>query len=130
VGGAAAELPLADSKSGFFGYDRQISRGDIRDGLATTLAVAEAVDGGPWSAGGRATVRGLAAGERPYLGEGGQFAGVHRGGDLFPFSQPVVTNVLFADGRVCPLTAAVSPQVLEALATIAGNERVSPFDSE
>jgi hypothetical protein len=130
VGGTAAELPLADTRAGFFGYGRQLCRQDIRDGLATTLALMEAADGGPWPAGGPATVRGLVAGQRPYLGEGGQFAGVHRGCDLFPLSQPVVTSAAFADGRVCGLTAAVSPQVLEALATVAGNEPVRLPDVE
>jgi hypothetical protein len=130
IGGTAAELPLTDPRAGFFGYDRQLCVKDIRDGLATTLALMEAADGGPWPAGGLATVRGLVAGERPYLGEGGQFAAVHRGSDVFPLSQPVVTNAVFADAHVCRLTAAVSPQVLEALATVAGNEPVRFLDTE
>ena len=116
VGEDAAELPLSDCRAGFFGYDRKLSLKDIKDGAANTMAVAEAVDGGPWTAGGRATVRGLATG-RPYLGEGGQFSAHHHG-----------TNVLLADGSVRPLTALVSPQVFEALATIAGGEAI-PDDS-
>ena len=32
------------------------------------------------------------------------------------------TNVVFADNSVRPLSAAVSPRVLEALATVAGSE--------
>jgi prepilin-type processing-associated H-X9-DG protein len=126
VGEDAAMLPLSDRRAGFFGYDRKVRERDITDGLATTLAVAEALDGGPWTAGGRATVRGLSGGEAPYLGEGGQFASRHRVG-FFPWSGPVVTNVLFADGSVRTLTPSVSPQVLEALATIAGGEEVGPF---
>ena len=35
-----------------------------------------------------------------------------------------MTNVAFADGSVRPQTAAVSPKVLEALATVAGGEEV------
>ena len=70
--------------------------------------LAEAVDGGPWTAGGRATVRGFAADGRP----GGQFTSLHGR----------VTNVAFADASVRPLTAAVSPKVLEALATVGGGE--------
>jgi prepilin-type processing-associated H-X9-DG protein len=125
VGRDAAELPLSDRRAGFFGYDRKLSQSDIKDGLATTLMLVEASDGGPWSAGGPATVRGLSA-DGPYLGEGGQFPSSHRGG-FFPFSQPVVTNVVFADGSVRPLTDSVSPQVLEALATVAGGDYVGPF---
>jgi prepilin-type processing-associated H-X9-DG protein len=115
VGEGAAELPLTDPRAGFFGYDRRLTQADLKDGASATLMLAEAVDGGPWSAGGPATVRGLAADGRPYLGKGGQFAGLHGG----------VTNVAFADASVRPLTAAVSPQVLEALATVAGGEEVS-----
>jgi prepilin-type processing-associated H-X9-DG protein len=113
VGEDAAELPLTDPRAGFFGYDRRLTQADLNDGTATTLMLAEAVDGGPWSAGGPATVRGLAADGRPNLGRGGQFASLHR-----------ATNVAFADGSVRPLTAAVSPKVLEALATVAGGEGV------
>jgi hypothetical protein len=117
VGEGAAELPLSDPRAGFFGYDRQLSAKDITDGEANTLMLAEAVDGGPWTAGGKATVRGLAADGRPYLGQGGQFTSLHR-----------ATNVAFADASVRPLTAAVSPRVLEALATVAGGDEASGFD--
>lgn len=125
VGEDAAELPLSDPRAGFFGYDRTVSLRDITDGAATTLAVAEAVDGGPWTAGGRATVRGLSVGS-PYLGEGAQFASLHRGCNLLPLTQPVITNVLLVDGSVRSLTDSMSPQVFEALATIAGKEEVAP----
>jgi hypothetical protein len=111
VGEGAAELLLSDPRAGFFGYDRRLARNDLKDGAATTLMLAEAVDGGPWTAGGKATVRGLAADGRPYLGKGGQFTSLHR-----------ATNVAFADCSVRPLTAAVSPRVLEALATVAGGD--------
>jgi hypothetical protein len=113
VGEGAAELPLADPRAGFFGYGRRLSDKDLQGGAATTLMLAEAADGGPWTAGGVATVRGLAADGRPYLGKGGQFTSLHR-----------ATNVAFADNSVRPLTAAVSPKVLEALATVAGGEQV------
>ena len=46
VGEDAAMLPLSNQRAGFFGYDRKISERDIKDGLATTLAVAETLDGG------------------------------------------------------------------------------------
>ena len=113
VGADAAEFPLSDPRAGFFGYDRQISMKDIKDGTANTMAVTEVLDGGPWTAGGHPTVRGLADDGRPYLGEGGQFASLH--GKI---------NVLFADASARPFAAALSPEVFEAMATIAGGERI------
>jgi hypothetical protein len=124
LGERAAELPLSDPHGGFFGYDRQVSIRDIKDGRATTMAVVEVIDGQSWTAGGWATVRGVVPSEQPYLAEGGQFASLHRGGGLFPRYQPTVTNVLFADGSLRALTGAVAPQVFESLATIAGGEDV------
>jgi hypothetical protein len=70
---------------------------------------------------------GVEPGGVPYLGEGGQFASLHRGGP-FSWSPPIVTNVLLADGSVRRLSASVSPGVIEALATIAGGEEVGPLD--
>jgi hypothetical protein len=124
LGESAAELPLSDPRAGFFGYDRTARSGDIKDGLANTLMTAEVLDGGPWSAGGRATVRGLSA-DRPYLGGKGQFASLHGGGILR--TGPAVTNAVFADGSVRPLADSVSREVFEALATIAGGEEVGPW---
>jgi prepilin-type processing-associated H-X9-DG protein len=123
VGPDVASLPLSDHRAGIFGYDRRVSRADIKDGDSTTMALAEVTDGGPWTAGGGATIRGLVPGA-PYLGEGGQVSSFHRGGDSFAWSPPVVTNVAFADGSVRRVTAAISPELFEALATIAGREEV------
>lgn len=114
VGPEAAELPLADPRAGFFGYDRVLRDRDIKDGTGTTLMTAEALNGGPWTAGGVATVRGLAIGV-PYVGDGGQFASRHG-----------VTNVGFADASVRPLSGPVAPQLFAALATIAGSEGGEP----
>jgi hypothetical protein len=125
LGESAAELPLSDPRAGFFGYDRRPTTKDIKDGLSNTLLAAEVLDGGPWSAGGRATVRGLSANGPPYLGPHGQFASLHGGG--FLRNGPAGTNALFADASVRPLTDSVSPKVFEALATIAGGEEVGPW---
>jgi len=124
LGEEAAEFPLSDPRAGFFGYDRKLSLSEIKDGTGTTMAVVEVLNGGPWTAGGWATVRGLIAWEQPYLGNEGQFASQHWGGGAFAHSRQPATNVLFADGSVRPLTATISPEVFEALATIAGNEQV------
>jgi prepilin-type processing-associated H-X9-DG protein len=118
VGAAAAELPLSDPHAGFFGYDRQISLKDIKDGTATTIAVVEVLDGGPWTAGGHSTVRGLVADGGPYLGKAGQFSSLHGS------SWSTGVNVLFADASVRSIKATLSPEVFEAMATIAGGEQV------
>jgi hypothetical protein len=122
LGADAAELPLTDRRCGIFGYDRRVSLKDITDGTSTTMALAEVLDGGPWSAGGRATVRGLVSSEQPYLGDGGQFASFHRTTSFFGWTSDV--HIAFADCSVRRFTANVSPQVFEALATIAGGEPV------
>ncbi len=123
VGEKAAELPLRDPSCGCFGYDRIVSLQDIKDGASTTMLAVEVIDGGPWTAGGHATVRGLVAGNRPYLGLDGQFTSLHPEGILFGSQR--ITNVLFADGSVRRFTVSTSPRVFEALATIAGGEEVS-----
>ena len=57
-----------------FGYDRQTTIADIKDGLGTTMLIAESGRvSGSWLAGGSATVRGLDPAEQPYLGPGRQF---------------------------------------------------------
>ena len=124
VGPNAASLPLSSERAGLFGYDRKASIADIKDGQSTTMALAEVTDGGPWSAGGRATIRGVEPDGAPYLGGGGQFASFHQNGGSFSWSQPIITNVAFVDGSVRALTNAIAPEVFEALATIAGGEAV------
>lgn len=122
LGDDAAELSLKDRRCGVFGYDRRVTMQDIKDGISTTMALSEVLDGGPWTAGGQATVRGLAAVGRPYLGDGGQFTSPHRTA-FFLGTRPDV-NVAFADCSVRRLSATLSPQVFEALATIAGGEQI------
>ena len=68
VGEDAAELPLSDRRVGFFGYDRTVSLESIKDGISSTLLAVEIGDSGPWTAGGKATVRGLAVGRRDAAG--------------------------------------------------------------
>lgn len=118
VGSQAAAAPAYDPLVGVFGYDRQTSVKDIKDGTSTTLLLMEtALDNGPWTAGGPPTVRGLDPSRQPYLGAGRQFGGTH----------PGVTGAAFADGSVHFLRNSISPNVLEALATIAGGEDVPAF---
>jgi hypothetical protein len=114
VGEDAALLPVEDPRAGVFGYDRKTRLEDIKDGTSTTLLVVEtARDNGPWTAGGRATVRGLDPDLGAYLGHDGQFGSRHRG---------AVTNVVFVDASVKTLRTGMAPGLFEALATIAGGK--------
>jgi hypothetical protein len=119
VGPDAASRSLGSPGVGFFGYDRMLKVSDISDGTSQTIAVMETFrDAGPWTAGGPATVRGLSEStDSPYLGRSGQWTSNHR-----------TILSLFADGSVRNLSDRIDPTVLEALATIAGGEDVSPDD--
>ncbi len=113
LGADAPALPIGHLHCGVFGYDRATKPSDITDGLATTIAVIETTRAnGPWMAGGPPTVRGVDPLHRPYIGQGCQFGGLHRG----------EASALFADGSVRPLSVTIAPRVFEALSTIAGGE--------
>jgi prepilin-type processing-associated H-X9-DG protein len=120
IGEDSAMLAPDDPRAGVFGYERKLREADIKDGISTTLMVIEtATANGPWTAGGRPTVRGLEANGVPYLGRHGQFSSFHAGG---------ITNAVFADGSVRSFLPGVAPQVFDALATIAGGEQVCDND--
>jgi Protein of unknown function (DUF1559) len=115
VGKDAASFAAADPRAGLFGFNRTFTATDIKDGLSSTMAVAETSDlGSPWTSGGWATVRGLDPARQPYLGKGRQFGGSHTGG----------ANVLCIDGSVRFIRDTVDPKVFEALATVAGGEKL------
>lgn len=119
VGADAVSLPVGDRRCGVFGYDRTLTLKDITDGTSDTMLIAETMrDNGPWTAGGRATARGLAQDGSPYVGDGGQFGSTHGDG----------ANVAFADGSRRFLRSTISPAVFEALATVAGREKITPAD--
>jgi hypothetical protein len=67
---------------------------------------------GSWAAGGRPTIRSLT--KKPYIDGPDGLGGQHPNGCLFGM----------ADGSVRFISKNVDPQVLEALMTIAGGERV------
>jgi prepilin-type processing-associated H-X9-DG protein len=122
VGTDAATLPLDDKRAGIFGYDRSVRLQDIKDGTSSTIIIMEtAMEQGPWAAGGPATVRGLDPSRQPYLALEGQFGLKHRA-DTFFRTNPVGSNVAFADGSVRWLLSSVSSETLEALATIAAGD--------
>jgi prepilin-type processing-associated H-X9-DG protein len=117
VGKDAPLLPKPSPRSGVFGYERGTKPEDIKDGMSTTMMIAEtsALEGA-WTAGGPATVRGLDPNRLPYVGVGHQFGGNHPGRAM----------VLFADGSVRFVREAIEPRVFEALSTIAGGEQLPP----
>lgn len=134
VGKDAATLAKDDPRAGIFGYDRQITFDDVKDGTSYTLMAVEMAWGtGAWTAGGPGTVRGLdpeaGAGrgsptpparptgglhidDSPYTSSNGPFGGNHMGG----------TNVLLVDGSVHFLKMPFDPVTFEAMATYAGAE--------
>jgi hypothetical protein len=128
LGQAAAELPLKDSRAGFFGYDRVLRTQDLKKGLSGTLAIGEVVECGPWTAGGWPTVRGIVPRDQVYLGEREQFTSFHRDGSLIARTNPVVVYFAFADGSVRALTKSISPPVFEGLATIGGQKTVGNLE--
>ncbi len=112
IGPDAASLPKDSPRAGFFGSDRQLSPADVERRSDSLMMVVETVrTSGSWIAGGEPTVRGLQPGAGVYLGIGGQFGGLHRGG----------ANALFADGSVRFLSNDISPTVFEGFATLQGS---------
>jgi hypothetical protein len=107
----AATLPLTDRRAGFFGYDRILTQQGLQRarGESRTLMVMEtAFENGPWAAGGFPTVRGLDPGQRPFLGPGRPFGGIHRTG----------CYALFSDGHVEFFRNDFGADKLEALVLI------------
>lgn len=126
VGKDAIRLPKTDKNAGMFGYDRRLMLDDITDGASHTIAISEtARDNDRWAKPGHATVRGLDPDGGPYLGAAGQFNSHHYEGF---WDKRYFTNVALADASVKALSDRVSPRVFEALATIAGGEKIEPGD--
>jgi hypothetical protein len=120
LGPDAATLPKGHPRCGVFGYDRVTSVRDIKDGTSFTMMIAEtSVRNGPWTAGGPPTLRAVEPAQRPYIGRGRPFGGIHRDGSY----------VLLADGHVTFLKAKVASDAFEALSTIAGGEDVAAHDA-
>ncbi len=126
VGANAANLPSDSPKIGVFGYDRQTSLADIKDGTSHTLMVLESArDTGSWAQGGLTTVRGIDPAEKPYLGARRPFGGTHfTENGLLRSPHSLGCNGLWADGSGRILSDTIAPEVLEALATIAGGEMI------
>ena len=136
IGKDAAGLAEGDVRAGFFGHSRTLSlqrdtRGKVvgvegvKDGDANTAMLIEtAWEIGPWIAGGFPTVRGIDPADAPHVGLGRAFGGLHVV-EKNVLSNPVSgAQFAFVDGSVRFIRDTVSPDVLEALATIAGGETV------
>lgn len=132
IGADAASLSLADGRCGVFGYERRTTMKDIKDGTSSTLyALETATNNGHWAAGGPATVRPIDPEQQPYLGANRPFGMDHHQpflGSLKFSHLPAQTNAAMLDGSVRQLEASIHPRTLEALATIAGKERVLKDD--
>ena len=127
VGADAATLPLGHPKTGIFGYDRRtVLRGDIPDGMSNTLLLIETSQNpGHWAFGGPATVRGFVPESAPYLGDGRPFGGWHGDYAVWSSKKSHYCIVAFADGSVRSLFNTIAPEILEALATVAGKEELT-----
>ena len=121
LGAKAASFPKGDRRDGFFGYDRTIRDSDIKDGLVNTMTIIETNRGnGPFPPkAATSTVRGLDPSGGSYVGEGGQFGGLHAGG----------TCAAFADGSVGFVSDSIDPKTFEALSTIAGGDDASKLNA-
>jgi hypothetical protein len=126
LGKDAALVPSSDPKAGIFGYNRKTKFADVTDGHSTTIMVIETnFENGPWGAGGFSTVRGIDLEGSAYLGTAGQFGSLHRTQDSLPFIvYPECSNCAYVDGSVRYLVKTIDPQVFEALATMAGGEKI------
>ncbi len=126
VGADAATLPLGHPGTGIFGYDRRtVLRGDIPDGMSNTLLLIETSQNpGHWAFGGPATVRGFLPESAPYLGDGRPFGGWHGDYTVWSSKKSHYCIVAMADGSVRSLFNTIAPEVLEALATVAGKEEL------
>jgi prepilin-type processing-associated H-X9-DG protein len=115
VGADAPALPSKHPRAGVFGFDRVTRYDDITDGLSQTMMVIETTrNHGAWTAGGPSSVRGVDPATQPYIGHNRPFGGYHSGG----------ANVLMADGSVRFIRETIDSRVFEAIATIAGGEKV------
>lgn len=107
-----------------FGYDRRTELADVTDGTSNTILLWEtARDNGPWARGGSATVRGLDPADVPYAGSGRPFGGLHFAERaLFLSGSSTGSSLGMADGTVRWVSNGVPADLLNGLATVAGNE--------
>ena len=97
--------------------EKSLRLDDFTDGTANTILLVEVADSGiHWLEPRDLHVRQMAPGVNPKSGQG--ISSVHRGG----------ANVVFADGSVHFIRDDITPELLRALLTPAGGEKVDPRD--
>lgn len=117
VGKDAPTEKCKPEKKGIFGYDRTTRIRDITDGASNTVMVSDVVPKtrGPWAQGGSATIRALTT--KPYINGDDGIGSPHKGG----------FHILLADGSVRFISDKIQDTILEALATRAGDDRVTEY---
>lgn len=122
VGPDAAYYDKKDPRAGMFGYDRQTTIEDVKDGLSNTIYMIEADKAllGPWLQGGGATVRGTSVAGND-IGRRGGFSSPAFGGKQGVW-------VMMGDGSTRYLTKDISPEVFKALCTMAGSDSAGAID--
>lgn len=123
IGPDAATLPAEDSRIGAFGYNRTLKPDEFTDGRSNTFLFLESMSGGPWAQGGPGSVRGLEPEARPYHGVGRFFDGDHRATKWITRTTSTITATL-CDGSVRTFTETTASEVLEALATVHGKDKL------
>lgn len=114
IGTDAINLPVEDSRAGFFGYERIVKLEDFKNHAGSILMLAETSQvHGAWTAAGSPTTRGLIRDGSPYMSVGGQFGGNH----------PHSVNAAFMDGSVRVLAGNIDPAACEAMATLSGKSK-------
>jgi type II secretory pathway pseudopilin PulG len=126
VGADAVTLPVGAPGVGMFGYDRKLKLEDVKDGLANTILLIETThELGSWMRGGPSTVRPIDPDAEQLAGEGFAFGGTHiRDRSFFRSREPDGFHIMLADSSVRNTQNAIHPDVLKALATVAGGEEV------
>jgi prepilin-type N-terminal cleavage/methylation domain-containing protein len=126
VGADAATRPDDAPGIGFFGYDRKLKTEQVKDGLSSTMVLIETGhEVGPWLRGGTSTVRAINPDAGPLTGDGAPFGGTHFRDKAF-FRGTVTEGffILLGDGTARYVKGELAPDLLAALATVAGNEEI------
>jgi Tfp pilus assembly protein PilE len=125
VGADAATRPVGAPGVGMFGYDRTLKKDDAKDGLENTLLVVETGRNvGPWIRGGPSTARAVEVADAPLAGIDRAFGGTHLRRTWTFQIRADGFNVLLADSAVRFTKPDIAPEVLAALATVAGGEEI------
>jgi hypothetical protein len=123
VGPDAPAYDKSDKRAGIFGYDRQTSKDDVKDGLSNTIYLiqVDAGSAGPWIAAGGATIRGTSE-KGDDVGRKGGFVSPNQGDKKGVW-------IMMADGSTRYLTKDVAPEVFKALCTMAGGDEIGDLES-